>query len=158
LAGAYTTTLCQKSKEWVESCSWPLDRGSLLQESILPADAPFPSDYRQQNPLPDSVCRERPKGFKALQGQLRRLQPRGARKQQGSCHWKRAPLQVARMQQGIANGCQEFHFQRAHWRWDRGQTLFIFIFSLWKTSRPRAGQGGCCPRSASSRLQVLRDG
>ncbi|MFS8892000.1 hypothetical protein [Synechococcus sp. R55.2] len=30
--------------EWIASCSWPVDRGSWVQESILSADAPFPVD------------------------------------------------------------------------------------------------------------------
>jgi putative transposase len=72
----------------------------------------------------DGSFQERPKFFKSMQGKLKLLQRRAARKQQGSHNWEKAQIEVARMHHRIANRRQDFHLKTAHQLCDQAQTIF----------------------------------
>jgi putative transposase len=72
----------------------------------------------------DGSFQERPKFFKSMQGKLKLLQRRAARKQQGSQNWEKAQIEVARMHHRIANRRQDFHLKTAHKLCDQAQTIF----------------------------------
>ncbi|NES05987.1 MAG: transposase [Okeania sp. SIO2F4] len=78
----------------------------------------------------DGSFQERPKFFKSMQGKLKLLQSRAARKQKGSQNWEKAQTKVARIHHRIANCRKDFHLKTAHKLC--GRKLF------WqKTSRPK---------------------
>jgi putative transposase len=59
-----------------------------------------------------------------MQGKLKLLQRRAARKQQGSHNWEKAQIEVAGMHHRIANRRQDFHLKTAHQLCDQAQTIF----------------------------------
>jgi transposase len=114
--GLYNYAL-RELKDWIASRKCLVDRCSLKKEYIIPADDPFPS-------YSDGSFQERPKFFKSMQGKLKLLQRRAARKQQGSHNWEKAQIKVARMHHRIANRHQDFHLKTAHQLCDQAQTIF----------------------------------
>ncbi len=72
----------------------------------------------------DGFTVERPKFFKSLQGKLKLLQRRAARKKKRSNNWEKAQLKVARLHQKIANSRKDFHLKTAHLLCDQAQTIF----------------------------------
>lgn len=72
----------------------------------------------------DGSSQERPKFFRSLQGKLKLLQRRAARKQKGSRNWEKAQTEVARLQFRIANRRKDFHLKTAHQLCDQAQTIF----------------------------------
>jgi putative transposase len=72
----------------------------------------------------DGSFQEQPKFFKSMQGKLKLLQRRAARKQQGSHNWEKAQIEVARMHHRIANRRKDFHLKTAHQLCDQAQTIF----------------------------------
>ncbi|MBK4732007.1 transposase [Oxynema sp. CENA135] len=72
----------------------------------------------------DRSFQERPQFFKSMQGKLKLLQRRAARKQKGSQNWEKAQIEVARMHHRIANRRKDFHLKTAHQLCDRAQTIF----------------------------------
>lgn len=72
----------------------------------------------------DGSFQERPKFFRSMQGKLKLLQRRAARKQKRSKNWEKAQIEVARMHNRIANRRKDFHLKTAHKLCDQAQTIF----------------------------------
>lgn len=72
----------------------------------------------------DGTTVERPRFFKSLQGKLKLLQRRAARKQKRSKNWEKAQVKVASLHHQIGNNRKNFHFQTAHSLCDSAQTIF----------------------------------
>ncbi|WP_293017267.1 MULTISPECIES: transposase [unclassified Moorena] len=72
----------------------------------------------------DGFTVERPKFFKQLQGKLKLLQRRAAKKQKRSNNWEKAQLKVARLHHKIANARKDFHLKTAHLLCDQAETIF----------------------------------
>jgi putative transposase len=70
-----------------------------------------------------------------MQGKLKLLQRRAARKQQGSHNWEKAQLEVARMHHRIANRRQDFHLRTAHKLCDQAQTIFAENLNVKRLTR-----------------------
>jgi putative transposase len=72
----------------------------------------------------DGSSQERPKFFKSMQGKLKLLQRRAAKKQKGSKNREKALTKVARMHNRIHNRRKDFHLKTAHKLCAQAQTLF----------------------------------
>lgn len=72
----------------------------------------------------DGSYQERPRFFKTLQGKLKLLQRRAARKQRRSKNWEKSQIKVARLHHHIANRRKDFHLNTAHKLCDQAQTIF----------------------------------
>lgn len=72
----------------------------------------------------DGSAEERPKFFKSMQGKLKSLQRRAAKKQKGSKNREKALTKVARMHNRINNRRKDFHLKTAHKLCDQAQTIF----------------------------------
>jgi putative transposase len=72
----------------------------------------------------DGSTVERPKFLKTLQGKLKLLQSRAARKNKRSNNWEKAQIKVARLHHHIGNTRKNFHLQTAHNLCDSAQTIF----------------------------------
>lgn len=72
----------------------------------------------------DGSSEERPKFFKSMQGKLKLLQHRAAKKQKGSKNREKALTKVARMHNRIHNRRKDFHLKSAHQLCDQAQTIF----------------------------------
>jgi putative transposase len=74
--------------------------------------------------ISDGSSVERPKFFKELQGKLKLLQRRVARKQKRSQNREKASVKVARLHHQISNTRKNYHLQTAHNLCDQAQTIF----------------------------------
>jgi putative transposase len=72
----------------------------------------------------DGSFEERPKFFKSMQGKLKWLQRRAAKKQKGSKNREKVLTQMARMHNRINNRRKDFHLKTAHKLCDQAQTIF----------------------------------
>ncbi|WP_229415189.1 MULTISPECIES: transposase [Moorena] len=72
----------------------------------------------------DGFTVERPKFLKHLQGELKLLQRRAARKQKRSKNYSKAQVLVARLHHKIANTRKDFHLKTAHLLCDHAETIF----------------------------------
>jgi putative transposase len=72
----------------------------------------------------DGTTVEPPKFLKTLQGKLKLLQRRAARKNKRSKNWEKAQIEVARLHHHIDNTRKNFHLQTAHNLCDQAQTIF----------------------------------
>jgi putative transposase len=71
----------------------------------------------------DGSFQERPKFLKSMQGKLKLLQRRAARKRKRSNNWEKAQTKVARMHHRISNRRKDFHLKTAHQLCDQAQTI-----------------------------------
>jgi putative transposase len=74
--------------------------------------------------ISDGSSVERPKFLKSLQGKLKLLQRRAARKQKRSHNWEKAQVKVAKLHHHIAHTRKDFHWKAAHSLCNQGQTIF----------------------------------
>ena len=72
----------------------------------------------------DGSSVERPKFLKSLQGELKLLQRRAARKQKRSSNWEKDLVKVARLHNKVANTRKDYHLKTAHSLCDSAQTIF----------------------------------
>ncbi|MBW4621031.1 MAG: transposase [Cyanosarcina radialis HA8281-LM2] len=72
----------------------------------------------------DGSFQERPKFFKSMQSQMKLLQRKAAKKQQGSNNREKALTKVARMHHRINNRRKDFHLKTAHKLCNQAQTIF----------------------------------
>jgi putative transposase len=73
----------------------------------------------------DGVLVKLPKFFKELQGKLKLLQRRLARKQKRSKNYEKQRIKVARLHHQIDNTRKDFHYKQAHALCDAGDMVFM---------------------------------
>ncbi len=73
----------------------------------------------------DGVLVKPPKFFKQLQGKLKLLQRRLARKKKRSLNYEKQRIKVARLHHQIDNTRKDFHFKQAHALCDAGDMVFM---------------------------------
>lgn len=83
---------------------------------------------------------DRPKFFVELQGQLKWLQRRLAKKQKGSENWKKAARKVALLHEHIYNTRKDFHYKVAHHLCNRANMIFAEDLNLKAMSRGMLGK------------------
>jgi putative transposase len=88
----------------------------------------------------DGLQLKRPKFFVDLQRELKLLQRRLKRKQNGSANWKKAQAKMARLHEQIARTRKDFHFKAAHQLCDAADVIVIEDLNLIGLSRGMLGK------------------
>jgi putative transposase len=102
----------------------------------------------------DGSSQERPPFFRSLQGKLKLLQRRAARKQKGSQNWEKAQTEVARHHFRIANRRKDFHLKTAHQLCSQAQTIFAEDLNVEGLTRGTLGKP-CIDASFGQFLSLL---